>query len=126
MKEFLNKKNKIAIVGVSANQEKWGHKIFMKLKSLGFSVYPINPKHKDIEGNPCYPSLKHLPEKPDVVITVVPPKVTEQIVKECKELGIKKIWMQPGSESKKAIDFCKKHNIQVMYNVCFVADGLNL
>ncbi|RLJ08786.1 MAG: CoA-binding protein [Candidatus Aenigmatarchaeota archaeon] len=126
MKEFLNKKNKIAIVGVSANPEKWGYKIFIKLKSLGFSVYPINPKHKSIEGNPCYPSLKDLPEKPDVVITVVPPKVTEQIVKQCAELGIKRVWMQPGSESKKATGFCKKHNIQVIYNACFVVDGLNL
>ena len=66
--KMCDKKNKIAIVGVSGNPEKWGHKIFVKLKSLGFSVYPINPKHKHIEGNPCYPSLKHLPEKPDIVI----------------------------------------------------------
>ena len=36
---FLDKKNKIAIVGVSRSPRKWGYKIYKKLKSAGFSVY---------------------------------------------------------------------------------------
>ncbi len=122
--DFLDKKNKIAIVGVSANLQKWGSKIYEELKSAGFRVYPINPKYKKIGRSNCYPNLEALPETPDVVITVVPPNVTEQVAKQCRKLGIKKVWMQPGSESEKAIRFCKHNNIETMYNACFVVNGL--
>ena len=123
-KEFFNKKNLIAIVGVSSNSEKWGWKIYNSLKGSGCWVYSINPKYMQINGEACYPDLKSLPKKPDVVITVVSPKITEHIVEECKNLKINKVWMQPGSESEKAIIFCKSNNIDVVYNACFVVDGL--
>ncbi len=123
-KEFLNNRNKIAIAGVSANREKWGAKIYKELKSAGFHVYPINPKYKRIGPDTCYPTLEALPEKPDIVITVVPSNITEKIVKQCMRLGIKKVWMQPGSESEKAIKFCKHNDITIMHNACFVVNGL--
>jgi len=121
---FLNSKNKFAVIGVSTNPNKWGWKIFNQLKLLNFIVYAINPNHKKIGADVCWPNLMSLPEKPSVVITVVPPKVTEEIVKECKNLGINKIWMQPGSESKKAINYCKNNNIKTISNACFVVNGL--
>jgi hypothetical protein len=123
--EFLNKKNIIAVVGVSADMEKWGYKIYKTLKEKFREVYAVNPRHAEIEGKRCYPDLRSLPEKPDVVIIVVPPKIAEKIVKTAKELGIRKIWMQPGSESEEVIKFCEKNGIDSVYNACFVMDGLN-
>jgi len=125
IKEFLNKNNIFAIVGVSINPNKWGWKVYKNLKSSGFNVYPINPKHKKINNDTCYPDLKSMPKKPDVVITIVKPEITENIVKECKDLGIKKVWMQPGSESEKSIDLCKKNNIKIVSKSCFVINNLN-
>ncbi len=122
--EFLDIKNRTAIVGVSANHAKWGWKIYDKLKSAGFNVYPVNPKYRKIDDDTCYPDLRSLPEKPDVVITAVPPNITEGIVRECKELNIGKIWMQPGSESEKSINFCENNGIKAVYNACFVVNGL--
>lgn len=122
--KFLERNNKIAIVGVNINPEKWGYKIYKNLKQIFSKVYAVNPKYEKIENNKCYPDLTSLPEKPDIVITITPPKITESIVKTCKKIGIKKIWMQPGSESKKAIDFCKTNNIDVIYNLCFIMNGL--
>jgi len=116
--EFLNKKNIFAVVGVSRNPEKYGHKVYKNLKEKGYKVYPVNPKAKKILSYKSYSSLKDLPEKPDVVNIVVPPKITEKIVRECKNLKIKKVWMQPGSESEKAIKFCKENDIEVVYGVC--------
>ena len=124
-KDFLNKKNKIAVVGVSANRKKWGFKIYEELKSAGFSVYPINPKYKLIGQNTCYPDLELLPEIPDVVITIVSPKITAHIVKQCRKLGIKRVWMQPGSESEESIKFCKHNNIELMHDACFVVNCLH-
>ena len=33
--------------------------------------------------------------------------------------------MQPGSESKKAIDFCEGNDIEVVHGVCIVVDALH-
>lgn len=54
----------------------------------------------------------------DVVNIVVPPTMTERIVQECVKLGLSRVWLQPGAESKKAIEFCKENNIKVVYNAC--------
>ncbi|MEM4194735.1 MAG: CoA-binding protein [Candidatus Anstonellales archaeon] len=124
LKDFLKKKNILAVVGASRDKEKFGYKIYKAVLNAGYKVYPVNPNAKEIDGNPCYPSLASLPKKPDVVIAVVPPKITEKIVEEIAELKIKKVWMQPGSESEKAIEFCKNNRIKVVAWMCFVADGL--
>ena len=120
--EFLNKKNIFAVVGVSKDPKKYGNKVYFDLKKAGYKVYAINPRIDMIQGNKCYVSLSDLPELPDVVEMVVPPKITENIVKDISKLGIKKIWMQPGSESKKAISFCENHDILVLHDVCVMVE----
>jgi hypothetical protein len=116
--DFLRKEHIFAVVGVSRDPVKYGHQVYKDLKAAGYKVYPVNPYIDEVPGDKCYPSLSDLPEKPDVVDTVVPPAVTEEIVAECKALGIDKVWMQPGSESEKAIEFCKRNSIKVVHNVC--------
>ena len=118
IKDFLRKQHIFAVIGVSRNPAKYGHQVYKDLKEAGYVVYPVNPNIDEVLGDPCYHSLSELPEKPDVVDTVVPPKVTVKIVEECKELGIERVWMQPGSESEHAIDFCRQNNIKVVHDVC--------
>lgn len=120
--KFLEKTNIFAVVGASRDPEKYGHQVYKDLKTAGYKVYPVNPNAKEILGDKCYPDLKNLPTKPDVVNIVVPPKVTEKTVKTCKMLGITKVWMQPGSESENAIKFCHENGIDVMYGVCVMIE----
>jgi len=128
IKRFLNKSNTIGFVGATVQKEKWGYKKYKKIKDAGFKVYPINPKYDEIDGDRCFPNLNSLinflNKKPDFVITIIPPKITEKIVEQCKEVGINKIWMQPGSESEKAIDFCEENDIEVVHGTCIVVDAL--
>ena len=120
-KEFLDKKSVIAVIGASDNREKYGNIIFRDLRDAGYKVFPVNPKADYVEGQKCYHTLSEIPIRVDVVDTVVPPHITEEIVKECKNLGINKVWMQPGSESEKAILFCKENEINVIYENCIMA-----
>ena len=116
--DLLKKENVFAVVGVSRNPTKYGHQVYGDLKEAGYVVYAVNPNIDEVLGDQCYHSLTELPEKPDVVDIVVPPSVTEKIVKECKELGIERVWMQPGSESEHAIRFCEENGINVVHDVC--------
>jgi len=117
IKEFMAQK-RFAIVGATDNTKKYGHQIFQNLKSRGYEVYPVNPRLRELEGTRCYPSLTDIPVKVDVADFVVPPEVTKVILKECKRLGLDRIWLQPGSESEAAIDFCHENNLKVVHDVC--------
>jgi predicted CoA-binding protein len=117
IKEFMAKK-RFAVVGATDNAEKYGNRIFKNLTGRSYEVYPVNPNLKEIEGVKCYPSLADVPVKVDVVDFVVPPKVTESILKECKRLGLDHIWLQPGSESETAIAYCRDNNLKVVYGTC--------
>ena len=122
IKKFLNKRNIFAVVGASRDPKKYGYQVYRDLKEAGYEVYPVNPNADKILGDKCYPDLGDLPTKPDVVDVVVPPKVTEEIVKACKMLGITKVWLQPGSESETAIKFSKENGIDVVYSVCVMVE----
>ncbi len=122
IEEFLNKKNIFSVVGASRDPRKYGYQVYKDLKEAGYEVYPINPNAEKVLGDKCYPDLGDLPIKPDVVDVVVPPKVTEEIVKACKRLGITKIWMQPGSESETAIKFCDENDMDVVHGVCVMVE----
>ena len=118
IREFLNKRNVFAVVGASRDPEKYGHQVYKDLKSAGYEVYPVNPTAEEILGDRCYANIKELPRKPDVVDFVVPPGITERILETCTELGVMRVWLQPGSESEKAIKFCQDHGIKVVHGVC--------
>jgi len=117
------KEKEIAVIGVSNKEEKFGFRIFRDLLNSGFKVKGIHPKITEVLGQRIYPDLNVLETKPDLVITVVPPEVTERIVDECKDLGIKEIWMQPGSESEGAIKKARQYGINVIYNACFMVEN---
>ena len=119
IKEFLSQKS-FAVVGSFKNETKVAYKIFRVLKQKGYEVYPVNPNVKEVDGEKCYPSILDLPKTVDVVDLVTPPSATEEIVKQCLQKGIKYIWMQPGAESEKAIEFCKENDIKVIYNTCIM------
>jgi predicted CoA-binding protein len=117
--------NVYAVVGVSSKPHKYGYKVYKYLKKIGKQVYPIHPAIKELDGDIVYKSLKDVPAVVEVVDVVVSPQVTEKVVVECYELGIKKVWMQPGAESQKAIDFCKDNDIDVVYNSCIMLAPLD-
>jgi len=122
IKEILDKGGVIAVVGASRSPDKYGYRVYKDLKEAGYKAYPVNPSAEEILGDKCYPTLDSLPAKPDAVDLVVPPKVTEEIVRTCKKLGITKVWMQPGSESDEAIQFCEGNGIEVVHGRCIMIE----
>jgi uncharacterized protein len=129
VKDFLAQK-KIAVVGVSSQRDTGCNSNYLKFKNAGYQVYAVNPHIPTYDGVTCYPDLKSIPEKPDAVFILANPKVTEMIVRECVELGIKHVWMhcmmgtKPGlaasmtSVSREAVEMCKANGIAVIPGTC--------
>jgi predicted CoA-binding protein len=111
---------KLAVVGVSRDTKKFGNAAYKALKQKGYQVYPINRNVETIEGDRCYPALAALPEKVDGVVIVVPPRETEQVVREADAAGIKNVWMQQGAESDAAIQYCQEHGLDEVHGECIM------
>jgi predicted CoA-binding protein len=129
VQDFLAQK-KIAVVGVSDKRETGCNLAYTKFKENGYQVYAVNPRIATYDGETCYPDLKSIPEKPDAVFILTSPKVTEQIVQQCVNLGIKYVWMhclmgtKPGlaagmtSVSQDAVQMCRENGITVIPGAC--------
>ena len=129
VKDFLVQK-KIAVVGVSDKRETGCNMAYKKFRASGYQVYAVNPRITEFEGDPCYPDLKSLPKKPEAVFILANPKVTDQIVQQCVDLGVKHVWMhcmmgtKPGlgagtsSVSPEAVRMCRENGIAVIPGSC--------
>jgi len=129
VQDFLAQK-KIAVVGVSDKRETGSNLAYTKFKDNGYQVYPVNPRISEFQGVPCYPDLKAIPEVPDAVFILASPKVTDEIVQQCVDLGVKHVWMhcmmgtKPGlaksmtSVSQEAVQVCRENGIQVIPGSC--------
>jgi predicted CoA-binding protein len=109
-----------AVVGVSSSPEKYGYKIYKDLKNAGYTVYGINPKLTELDGDTIYPDLKSLPQKPSVVNLVVPPSATLAVIEECAQLGITRLWFQPGSESPEAVEKALVLGLEPLTDSCIM------
>ena len=110
----------LAVVGASRDPRKFGNSIYRELKAKGHHVLPVNPHAETVDGDPCYPNLAALPEKPGGIIVVVPPAETEKIVREASAAKITRVWLQRGSESPDAIAYCAANGIQVISGECIL------
>jgi predicted CoA-binding protein len=111
-----------AVVGATNNEDKFGYKIFKMMKDVGFEVYPVNPGVREIDGQTCYSTLQDLPVIPEAVDMVVQPRIGDQVVRQCAQLGIKNVWFQPGADSKEIIALARQLNLQVVYEACIMVE----
>lgn len=129
VENFLAQKS-IAVVGVSDQRETGCNMAYKRFKKAGYTVWPVNPRLTEFESAACYPDLKSIPERPGAVFILTKPKITDQIVEECIELGVEHVWMhcmlgtKPGlvasmtSVSQDAVQMCREHGIHVIPGSC--------
>ena len=111
-----------AVVGYSENRRKYGHLILHDLKQAGYVVLPVNKRGGLMDGMTVYQSVRDLPVVPGVVDVVVPPAQTLEVVRDCHDSKLNRVWMQPGAESKEALEFCRRHSIKVVYHACAMVE----
>ncbi|GAB6070993.1 GNAT family N-acetyltransferase [Thiomicrorhabdus hydrogeniphila] len=86
----LFKPNSIAIFGASERPDSVGGNAFHNLLTAGFkgNIYPINPKHDQVQNQVCYPNIDDLPTVPDLVVIATPAKTIPAIIQACGKKGV--------------------------------------
>jgi len=118
VQDFLDQK-RIAICGLSRTKDSGAGAVYLKLRNHGYQVFPVHPTAETLHGDSCYSRISDIPSGVDAVFIMNSPEVSEEIVSEAVELGIKQIWMHnntlmPSSVSEKAVALCHDANINVI------------
>src|SRR5262245_12982763 len=130
--DFLAQK-RIAVAGVSRDKRSHpaGNLIYRRLKTTGHDVFPVNPHMQTFEGDRCYPDLRSIPGGVDGVVIITRPEVTERIVHDCIEAGVRRVWMhqsvgEGSSVSPEAVEYCRQNEIRVIAGACPMMYGDNV
>lgn len=115
----------IAIVGASASRRKFGNKAVRAYTSAGWTVYPINPKEKSIEGLPAYESVSAAIEAAggpiERISVYLPPATTRELLPELAAAGAAETFFNPGSADAGVLSEAAKLGITVR-DACSIVD----
>ena len=113
---------RLAVAGVSRDGKQPANAIYRRLVESGFQVYPVNPSSSEVEGVAAYPDVLSLPEPVDGVMIVTHPDVSAQVVRDCAEADIGRVWFHRsigrGSVSDEAVDECGRLGIECIVGGC--------
>lgn len=113
----------VAVVGATDDPGKYGYVIYRDLKRKGFPVFPVNRVRREVDGDKAYRSLRDLPETPTIVNIVVPPEETAGVLRDCLELGLMNVWLQPGAESPDVLEFLQENGFNYLANACIMIES---
>jgi acyl-CoA synthetase (NDP forming) len=115
----------IAVVGASENPGP-GLQVLENLEQLGYggTVYPVNPRYKQVLGIPCYPSLAAVREaghSVDLAAILLNRNLVLPILEEAARIDVRAAWafangFAEADEEGRALqrritDLCREHNI---------------
>ena len=116
----------IAVVGISAKEERASHMVAKYLIGQGFKVIGVNPKFEEVLGAKCYPDLKSIPEHVDMVDIFRKPDAIAAVVDEAIEIGAGSVWMQLGLEDEEAAQKARRAGLSVVMNKCTKIEHIRL
>jgi len=120
IESILKKYKTIAVVGLSRDPEKDGHRVGLYLKEHNYKIIPVNPNAAEILGETAYPSLKDIPgdTKVDIVCIFRPSEKVSEFVDEAIAISAKVVWMQLGIVNNDAAEKARSAGLQVVMNKC--------
>jgi predicted CoA-binding protein len=94
LRRILSQNRVIAVVGLSADWFRPSYFAAKYMQEHGYTVIPVNPRYREILGQKCYPSLREIPVKVDIVDCF---RKTADIMPLCDDavaIGAKVLWRE--------------------------------
>jgi predicted CoA-binding protein len=118
LRRILKQSHTIAVVGLSADWYRPSYFAAKYMQEHGFRIIPVNPKYTEILGEKCYPDLKSIPDKVDMVDVFRKSADCAPIAQEAVAIGAKVLWLQIGVENDEARDIAQQGGLEFVQNRC--------
>jgi hypothetical protein len=114
---------RLAVVGVSRDPKHFSNAIWQELRQRRYEAVPVNPKVTELDGQRCFARVQDIQPPVEGVLIMTPPTATEQVVHDCAEAGVNRVWMHRGaggggSVDPAAVKYCAAHGIDVVEGFC--------
>ena len=96
LRRILRSARTIAVVGLSAEWHRPSYFAAKYMQQHGYRVIPVNPRHPEVLGERCYPSLSDIAEPIDLVDVFRRTEDVLPIAREAIERGARVLWQQIG------------------------------
>ena len=124
--EILRAPTTIALVGISDKPDRDSFQVAKYLMEQGYRVIPVNPMLETVLGQRCYPSLRDVPERVDIVDIFRRSDAVPEIVDEAIEVGAKVVWMQLGVVHEDAAEKAEQAGLKAVMYRCIKRDHSRL
>jgi len=124
--DILRKYKTIAVVGLSPKKFRTSHGVSEYMQQQGYRIIPVNPGHKEILGEPCYPDLDSVPGTVDIVNVFRRSEFVPPVVDAAIRIGAKAIWMQEGVVHAEAAEKAKAAGLEVIMDSCILKEHRRL
>ncbi len=112
----------VAIIGASADRQKYGNKSVRAHLKQGYEVFPVHPTESNIEGLSAYTNLAEIPKVHLNRISVyVPPHIGIGLLEEIRDGGADEVWFNPGSESPELLQRASELGLNII-QACSIID----
>ena len=118
LRRILKESRTIAVVGLSANWWRPSYFAAKYLQERGYRIIPVNPQYGEVLGQKCYPNLRAIPEKVDVVDCFRKSGEIPALAAEAIAIGAKVLWLQLGVINHEAADKARKAGLEIVMDRC--------
>ncbi|GAB1392126.1 CoA-binding protein [Rhodocyclaceae bacterium] len=108
----------IAMVGLSPKEDRPSNVVARYLMAHGYTVIPVNPGQREILGQPCYPDLKSIPMKVDMVDVFRNAADAPPLAADAVAIGAKSLWLQLGVIHAEAAERAAAAGLDVVMDRC--------
>ena len=83
----------VAVAGSLGKLAFGGQVVRNNLLNFGYSgrVYLVNPSYDEVQGSKVYPTIKDIPETPDLAVVITPARTVPSIINDCVDKGVKSV-----------------------------------
>ena len=121
IEEFLSQ-DRIAFVGASRDPKQFANSVYRHLRDGGRTMLPVHPDVATVEGDAAYGSLAEVPGPLGGVVVMLPSAATVDVVRQCVELGVPRVWLHRGMGGKEppaeAVQACREAGVAVVDGAC--------
>jgi predicted CoA-binding protein len=119
---ILDNAKTVAVVGLSAKEDRPSHGVARFLLDYGYDIIPVNPNENEILGRKSFPDLSAVNKRIDIVDVFRKGEATPPIVEEALKLDVGCIWLQEGVVSQKSYDLARKADTPIIMDRCMAKE----